>query len=356
MKKLSNIFIILFFAACQAEPEIFEEATPLLHTRACEMQFAHTDNLNLTDLGIIAPTKIIRYDSLYVILTPKSNHRFAVYNLHTGELKRLVPAGVGENEGLYFLNLHRTGTVVSSFDYGTGRLVEIDLTKYAMSDYTPKFTLLTGNDKVPLGAIRCDQHIISTGIYTQGRYCCSDIGNETDTYSVDYPACADQSMSDSLKSIFYASNSLVAHPTGGRIACANMQYSCLDICDLEGDHLTRINEVHLTRCDIRVQHKRTRGERMWYPIAYTDYNLFGFCDLAVSNEYIFALYSGRTYRQYKGEVDKGRVIFIFDWNGVHVRTLHIPNSCSSISYDSASNSLYALSHEEGQSEIITLNL
>jgi len=356
MKKITNILVILFFAACQAEPEGFEEATPLLHTRASEMQFAHANKLNLTDIGIVAPSKIVRYDSLYVILTPKSNYRFAIYDLRTGGLKHLVPAGIGENEGLYYLNLHRTGSVVSSLDFGTGRLVEIDLAQYATPGYTPKFTKLNGNDKTPLGAIRCGDRIISTGIYTQGRYCCSNTGNDSDTYSVAYPACADQSMSDSLKSIFYASNSLVSHPDGRRIACANMQYGCLDICDFDGENLARVNEVHLTRANIRVHHKRPHGRGMWHPIAYTERNIFGFCDLTVSDEYIFALYSGRTYRQYKGDVDKGRDIFIFDWNGTHVRTLHIPNSCSSLSYDSASNSLYALSHEGREAEIIALNL
>ena len=356
MKIHSYLILALFFAACQAEPEIIEEVSPLVHTRASSLQFAQTDNLNLNDLGIIHPTRIIRKDSLYIILTPHSKYRFAIYNHHTGDLTRLVSAGIGEGEGLYYLNLNVNGDIVSAMDFGTGRLVEIDLSQYNRPGYHPSFTNLTNGGKTPLGAIRSGDQIISTGTYTDGRYCVTNPNDNTDIFSVTYPDCADPTLSDSLKSIFYASNCLAVNSSHTRLACANMQYGCLDICDINGNQITRINEVHLNRPGVIFQHKRPRGRGMWYPVAYTRNNLFGFCDLTTSDDYIFALYSGRTYREYKGNVDKGRTILVFDWNGSHVRTYHLPNSCSSISYDKASNTIYALSHEQDQSEIITLDL
>ena len=112
MKKLSYLFIALFISACQAEPDFTEEVTPLLHTRAGSLQFAQTDNLNLDALGIVHPTKIVRKDSLYVILTPQSAYRFAIYNHLNGTLHHLVPAGSGEGEGHCYLNLHLNGNIV----------------------------------------------------------------------------------------------------------------------------------------------------------------------------------------------------------------------------------------------------
>lgn len=356
MRILTYIFIALFFAACQAEPEIIEEITPLVHTRVGALQFAQTDNLNLDDLGIIHPTKIVRKDSLYVILTPQSQYRFAIYNHIDGTLRRLVPAGIGAGEGLYYLNLHLNGNTVSSLDFGTGRLVEIDLTHCTEADYQPVFTSLTANAKTPLGAVRAGNRIISTGLYTKGRYCSSVPASNDDSFSVAYPTCALPTLPDSLKSIFYASNCLALHPAQTRLACANMQYGCLDLCDIEGAQLTRVNEVHLNRPGISIQSRRPRGQKTWYPVAYTRNNLFGFCDLTVSENYIYALYSGRTYRQHKSDVDKGQTILVFDWNGSHIRTYHLSNSCSSISYDPTTDAIYALSHENGKSEIITLNL
>lgn len=356
MKKIFYLFLALFFAACQAEPEIAEEITPLVNTRASSLHISRTDNLNLNDLGIINPTRIVRKDSLYVILTPSSKYRFVIYNHHTGNLKRLVPAGRGANEGMYYLNLNQNGNIISSLDFGTGRLVEIDLTQYAQPDYVPMFTdLFIGGEK-PLGAIRAGNQFISTGIYTQGRYRTTDPVSKTDNFSVAYPECADPTLNDTLKAVFYASNCLAVNQSNTRIACANMQYGCLDICNIEGNRLTRINEVHLNRPGVVFQHKRPRGRGMWYPVAYTRNNLFGFCDLTTSENHIFALYSGRTYREYKGNVDKGNIILVFDWNGTHIRTYHLPESCSSISYDKVTNTIYGLAHQNTQAEIITVNL
>ena len=79
-------------------------------------------------------------------------------------------------------------------------------------------------------------------------------------------------------------------------------------------------------------------------------------DLAVSENYIFALYSGRTLKDYNLDVDKGKTIVVFDWNGLHVRTYQLQNACSAISYDAADNTIYALSQEGNKPQIITLNL
>ena len=65
MKFIKYTIIALFFAACHAEPEMIEEITPLVHTRASSLQFTQTENINLKELGIIRPSKLIRKDSLY---------------------------------------------------------------------------------------------------------------------------------------------------------------------------------------------------------------------------------------------------------------------------------------------------
>ena len=59
---------------------------------------------------------------------------------------------------------------------------------------------------------------------------------------------------------------------------------------------------------------------------------------------------------YNLDVDKGKTIVVFDWNGLHVRTYQLQNACSAISYDAADNTIYALSQEGNKPQIITLNL
>ena len=150
--------------------------------------------------------------------------------------------------------------------------------------------------------------------------------------------------------------SLAVKPTLERLACANMQTGCLDICEINGNELTRVNEVHLTPAKVKFNRHRPKGRGLVHPVNYSKYHIFGFCDLAVSDDYIYALYSGRTLKQHNLDVDKGKTILVFDWNGSHVRTYRLENACSSISYSAEENTIYALSQENNHSEIITLHL
>ena len=135
-----------------------------------------------------------------------------------------------------------------------------------------------------------------------------------------------------------------------------MQTGCLDICEINGNELTRVNEVHLTPAKVKFNRHRPKGRGLVHPVNYSKYHIFGFCDLAVSDDYIYALYSGRTLKQHNLDVDKGKTILVFDWNGSHVRTYRLENACSSISYSAEENTIYALSQEINHSEIITLHL
>lgn len=355
MRKFIFYIILLVLAGCQAETEQADELTPLVRTKANSLQYAQSESINLEELGIINPTKIRKKDSLFIILTPTSKYRFAIYNHNSKEIQRLVPAGDGEGEGLYYLGLTLHKDIASAFDFGTGNLVEFNLNEGLFPRVLPIFTTVSGGGKTTLGAIRVNNQLISTGIYTEGRYCCTNPALNTDSYSVSYPDCLDLSLSDTLKSIRYASNYLAAHPDGTRFACANVENGCLDICTIKGNQLTRVNEVNLSRPKINL-HKRGRGKGMWHPVSYSSNNLFGFCDMTVSKDYIFTLYSGKTYRQHKNNVDQGKIILIFDWNSSHVRTYHLPLNCSSISYDEEQQTIYALSKERDKAEIITLNL
>ena len=256
---------------------------------------------------------------------------------------------------MYFISMNLNGDIVSAFDFGTKKFVEINLNEYATPGYQPTFTSLTDNNKTPIGAIRIGDRLLSTGVYTQGRYCISQVSGD-DTYSVSSPACTDPTLTDTLKSAFYASNTLAVKPTLERLACANMQTGCLDICKINGNELTRVNEVHLTPAKVKFNRHRPKGRGLVHPVSYSKYNIFGFCDLAVSDDYIDALYSGRTLKQHNLDVDKGKTILVFDWNGSHVRTYHLENACSSISYSAEENTIYALSQENNHSEIITLHL
>lgn len=69
---------------------------------------------------------------------------------------------------------------------------------------------------------------------------------------------------------------------------------------------------------------------------------FGYIDLATTNRYIYALYSGLRRADAPGRANFGRVVRIFDWNAKLVRTLELDQPVLSIAADPADRRVYAV--------------
>lgn len=354
MKIFFFLTFCLVLGGCLAEQGGMEQESLIINFRIAAFSKLPTEVVDLDTLGIRSAVKMVHKGEVCVLLTPKANYCFAVYNSRTGKVIRLVPIGRNPGEGLHFLGLTLNGDVVSAFDFAMKRLVEIDLRRYAEVGYQPVFTSL--GDKNSLGALRVGEHLVSTGIYDQGRYCFTNQNSGAERFSVTYPEYRDKTLNDRLKSILYASNHLAVNPSQTRLACANIQNGCLDICEINEDELSRINEVHLNHPSVFFDHRKPKGRGIRRPVAYSYDNIFGFCDLTISADYIFALYSGRTVRTHGVNVDKGNTVLVFDWNGKHIRTYQLRQSCSSISYDPDKNALFALIKKQNKLKIIELSL
>ncbi len=76
------------------------------------------------------------------------------------------------------------------------------------------------------------------------------------------------------------------------------------------------------------------------PVAYYDDNITGFRDVAVSNDRIFVLYSGKTYKAERQKIANCPTLLVFDWDGTLLETRTIPQMATYISYDLEENALY----------------
>ena len=134
MKKLYYFIIpALLLGSCQSDPTLETESSPLVRTKVTELQYAQTDKIDVEALNIISPYKFVKKGNLYAFLTPSSAYRFAIYDSENGTVTRLVPAGRNEGEGMYFISMNLNGDIVSAFDFGTKKFVEINLNEYATS-------------------------------------------------------------------------------------------------------------------------------------------------------------------------------------------------------------------------------
>ena len=75
-------------------------------------------------------------------------------------------------------------------------------------------------------------------------------------------------------------------------------------------------------------------------VAYYADNITGFQDVAVSNDRIFVLYSGKTYKAERQKIANCPTLLVFDWDGTLLETRTIPQMATYISYDLEENALY----------------
>lgn len=339
MRKVFTIlFIVAFASGCidreQATPK---EQNPLFSlSRAISLDRLDT-KIDLQKIGIYKPTKVIKKDSLLIVLDLEGLNKITIYKQDGTLIGKYLPTGLGEQNGLYILtmNLDEKG-ILSAYDFGNSRMVEFDMNQLGQPGFGPVFTPVP-TDQRHLCAAKWGSTLVATGMFDK-RYALLENGQET--FFLDYPSIPTyRNTNNTQKSMLFASNIIKIKPDGTKFVCANMQSGIIDLCSLiPCNTITRITEQNLYSPKATVKSTRRK------PVVYSTDNLFGFCDLEVTDDYIYALYSGRSYNKYKDQIGYGERIVVFDWEGNHVHTYLLGNPFTSISFCKEENAIYGLTN------------
>lgn len=185
-----------------------------------------------------------------------------------------------------------------------------------------------------LVAARGQDFIISTGLYEDKRYLYYSNSGEV-KYFVSYPEHPDYpDMTGKVKSILYASSVLRIRPDETYFVCADMYSGTIDFCRIENKEIKLVKRLCLHVPDIRIQGIATPK------IRYTKENLMGFTDMAASQEHVYALHSGKNYREAGSNFSACDELLVFDWNGNLLNAYKLPVLATSINYNSSENIIY----------------
>jgi hypothetical protein len=72
---------------------------------------------------------------------------------------------------------------------------------------------------------------------------------------------------------------------------------------------------------------------------------FGYVDLAVTDRYVFGLFSGRTRGQAEEDASLGRYVHVFTWDGDLVDVLELDADASAIEASETGSELYVLRND-----------
>lgn len=131
-----------------------------------------------------------------------------------------------------------TPVTLSSFNLRTSQLFERHTSLRTRSGASDSSVIQLPDSLNTLRAIRADNYIIATGLYTQGRYLLYDLNTKTFGFHLSYPEHPVYPvLREDTKAILYASTVLKVRPDNRYFVCGDMYSGNLEFCRITGDHI-----------------------------------------------------------------------------------------------------------------------
>lgn len=309
MNKLSFLFVLILFSCVDPSGEKGEK--PLKRLKIEGIQ-------NLSEEGIYDAWGIVKMGNKFIVRS--SSGISAVETRNVGNT--LSRSGGNNGEGVILYDCFREN-VVEYFTEGD---------KLQMRSVE----LLEGQKH--LVAARGKDFIISTGLYEKGRYLYTPREGKA-RYFLSYPDLPDlPALTERMKAILYASSVLRVRPDGMMFVCADMYSGAIDFCRIENGNIELVNRLCLHAPDIRVCGNEQPK------ICYTRDSRMGFMDVTVAEDRVYAIFSGKNYREEGKDFTSCKTLMVFDWNGNLQNTYSLEHGVTGINYVAGENVLYAVSN------------
>ncbi|MEG2555471.1 MAG: BF3164 family lipoprotein [Odoribacter sp.] len=335
MKKITYIFLFAFFLGACTQEEATTGLTPYIKGANETLQV--TKLLSLKDMGIDRATGLVKQGDLITIGDRRAANNVVSIDLNTNKAVHFFPRGRKMNEAVCINNLAGSEQAVTALDFQTGKLLENQTGPTTRSSEAK--TIQLPSDKQHFSAVKAGDVVISTGMYEKGRYLLYTPEDSSAHYFLSYPEHPDYpNIQETTKGILYASSILKVRPDNGAFVCADRYSGIIDICRISGNCISRIRELDF-------HYPKVMISEIGIPdVTYYTTNQLGFTDVSVSNESIYAIYSGKTYRQSKEKFQQCSVMLQFNWEGNLIKAYNLGAPLTDICYDNVDKAIYGIAH------------
>lgn len=183
-----------------------------------------------------------------------------------------------------------------------------------------------------------DAGMLAWGLFREGRYGRLDVRGRLEYETGTFPAVAAGEPAILNQQVYRVR--FAAHPNGRLIVAAARHAGRIDIVDAEG--VARVSAAAPVPFEPSFD---VRGAAGWPMAVFTDESRLGYIDVAATEGYIFALFSGRTAADFQGRSAYARDVHVFDWNGRLVEILRLDRDVAAIEVDAGRAQLFAIQHD-----------
>jgi hypothetical protein len=246
--------------------------------------------------------------------------------------------GPGEFEGPRTLEASSDGEGFWVFDAALSRLTLVEPDRWDAIPASARVTLSIHGPALVTGLVRtAEDGFLAAGFFGEGRLGHYGADGRYEGASGPIPTSEIDAPPEVLQHAYRGT--LKADPAGERLVFANRHAGFLEVYSAAGESLRRIDGPF----DFDPVFEVRVGER-GPSMASGDRLRFGYVDVAVTDERIYALFSGRTRAGHRGDALYGRSVHVFDWEGRLHTVLNLDTDAMAIAVDSNRDRLLAVRH------------
>ena len=295
-------------------------------------------HVSLEEFDILRPAGVIRINnSSYMIRDGQQEDIFSFINLQTKQVAKGGRIGNGPQEFTSISSFQKVGDEVLAYDTSHKRFSKIKV----LSDTTLALQEVrrVDTDKKMFITHCIGSNIIASGVFKD--YWLMHLGKEGEICStVDFPYFEElKDISPILKSVLHLSTLIANAPNQKKGVAATMQHGVITFFDYaENQPLKAYKQLKY----YAPKYKKFQGQDN---IAFAKDNKVGFCSVACDNEYVYVLYSGRTFNEYGMQNHHCENLLVYDWDGNPIKRYLLDTPLSSIQYDEKNNLIYGIAFD-----------
>lgn len=291
------------------------------------------------DYIIGGPRAMALSDSILVIVDNKSDSMLLFFDIKAGKyLRKAGVRGHGPTEFTMISSLRPYDKGVFSF-YDPNQRTYYTCT---LTDDGVQFTSLFRADSI-LSLEVCpiaNERFIATGIYDDFRFCLLGLDGQVQSSFGEWPYRdeVEKKVSGEIRSQAYMFNIAVS-PSKTKFLAYLLSSDILAFYQLDGDSVRLIKEAVTSYPDYKYRNNPTiySGTSKNTPLTYKS--------ATCSEDYVYLLYSGRTFQEHGLGVFSGNIIYVYTWSGEKIAMLKSDKLLQDICLSEDGKSMYAIAND-----------
>ena len=291
--------------------------------------------VDLEEFGVLRPFHFIQIDdSIFVIQDLKNENIFNLINLSSKKVIRGVSKGQGPAEVLTPSVLQYRNNKILIYDaYPKKRMYELIVS--SDSTLVIKEAYRIDTDVVIITVVnQLDTTFIATGMFEE--FWLAEMNQDGKIFStIEFPEWEEtRNVAKTAHSSLYGMTLMANSPDNKRVAVTRGNQGIISFLNRTESGIKEYKQIKYHAPQFRVE---ARGS-----IAYSRDNVEGFQDIACDDNYVYAIYSGRTFNSHQMLYYHCEHLMVYDWEGNPVKRYILDIPLHRMTYNKERNRIYGL--------------